>query len=91
MDTPTSIDTGRVEDHDILRGLQVIDTATGEPINGVIAADAIAGTVRRFEIENGNLVRDGDTFVIVDEKRDIRIAVIGENGPEIVALPGAED
>lgn len=80
MDTPTSIDTGRVEDHDIQRRLQVIDTATGEPITGVIAADAVAGTVRRFEVENGNLVRDGDTFVIVDEERDI----------QIVALPGSQ-
>jgi hypothetical protein len=92
MDTPTSIDTGRVEDHDILRRLQVVDTATGEPIKGVIAADAIAGTVRRFEVENGNLVLNGDSFVIVDEERDIRIEVIGEDGDgtEIIGLLGAQ-
>ncbi|MBD8548004.1 hypothetical protein [Sphingomonas sp. CFBP 8760] len=73
MDAPTSIDTGRVMERDDQRCLQVVDANTGEPVSGVIAADAIAGTVRRFEVENGNLVRDGDTFVIVDERRDIRI------------------
>jgi len=90
MDTPTSIDTGRIEDHDAMRRLQVIDTATGEPIKGVIAANVITGTVLRYEVENGNLVLDGDVFVTVDEVRAIRIEVIGENGPEIMALPGAE-
>ncbi len=86
MDAPTSIDIR----NDVPRRFRVIDAKTGEPINGVIAANVTTGTVRRFEIENGHLVRNGDTFVIVDEDRDIRIEVIDENGHEAVTLPGAQ-
>jgi len=73
MNLPTSIDIGRADDHDVLRRVRVVDAATGETIAGVITADAIAGTVRRFEVDAGQLVLKDDSFVIVDEERDIRI------------------
>ena len=53
--------------------LRVVDAATGDTIARVIEADAEKGTVRRFEVEDGNLVRDGDSFKIVEEERKIRI------------------
>ena len=53
--------------------LKVVDAGTGREIAQVIEADAQKGTVKRFAVEKGNLVRDGDTFVIVEEERAIRI------------------
>jgi hypothetical protein len=59
--------------NDILANLHVVDAATGETIARVLEADATTGKVRRYAIEDGNLVREGDAFKIVDETREIRI------------------
>ena len=58
---------------DVAAQLRVVDAKTGEPIERVLDADADAGTVRRYAVEDGNLVRDGDSFAIVEEERAIRI------------------
>ncbi len=57
----------------IAANLRVVDAATGATIERVIDADSDAGTVRRYLVEDGNLVREGDSFKVVDEARAIRI------------------
>jgi biotin carboxyl carrier protein len=59
-------------------GVRVVDAASGEAIEKVISADSAAGTVTRFAVEDGNLVRENDAFVIVTEDRAIRIEIQGE-------------
>jgi len=54
-------------------GVRVIDAQTGDVITNVIEADAKAGTVRRFAVEGGVLVREDNAFVVIDEKRAVRI------------------
>lgn len=76
---PTAIASGAFPP-EMLARLRVVDAATGETIAGVIEADAEAGTVRRFEVEGGNIVRKGDSFAVVDEQRDIRIEWIEPTG-----------
>ncbi len=68
----TAIAAGETSD-DVLRNVRVVDAATGEEIIRVISADAVAGTVTRFVVEDGNLVREGDAFTTVTEERAIRI------------------
>lgn len=58
---------------EICANLRIVDAGTGEPIERVIRADAGAGTVSRYRVEEGNLVREGDLFATVDEERAIRI------------------
>jgi biotin carboxyl carrier protein len=59
-------------------GVRVIDAASGDVIEKVISADSAAGTVTRFAVEDGNLVRENDAFVIVKEDRPIRIEILSE-------------
>lgn len=68
----TAIAAGETSD-DILCNVRVVDAATGEEIIRVISADAVAGTVTRFLVEDGNLVRNGGVFETVTEDRAIRI------------------
>ena len=60
----TAIAAGETSD-DVLRNIRVVDAATGEEIIRVISADAVAGTVTRFVVEDGNLVREGNAFATV--------------------------
>lgn len=69
---PTMIVAGGLP-NDIAANLRVVDAGTGETIERVLDADADAGTLRRHKVVDGNLVREGDSFKIVDEKRAIRI------------------
>lgn len=68
----TAIAAGETSD-DVLRNIRVVDAATGEEIIRVISADAVAGTVTRFVVEDGNLVREENAFATVTEERAIRI------------------
>lgn len=68
----TAIAAGETSD-DILRNIRVVDATTGEEIIRVISADAVAGTVTRFDVQEGNLVREGNAFATVTEERAIRI------------------
>jgi len=58
---------------EIVANLRVVDAGSGEPILKVIEADAEAGKVVRYAVENGNFVRDGDAFKVITEDRQIRI------------------
>lgn len=69
---PTMIVAGSTP-NDVARNLRVVDADTGETIERVLDADANAGTLRRHAVKDGNLVREGDSFVVVDESRKIRI------------------
>lgn len=73
-------------DDETLRNVRVVDAATGEAIERVISADADAGKVSRYAIDaDGNLVRENDTYQIVDEDRAIAIEWIVP--PVTLALP----
>ncbi len=69
---PTMIVAGGLPNA-VAANLRVVDAGTGETIDRVLDADSDAGTVRRYAVEDGNLVREGDSFKVVDEKRKIRI------------------
>lgn len=58
---------------DTARNLRVVDVENGQTIPGVIEADSVAGTLRRFDVEDGNLVREGDSFRVIEEQRAISI------------------
>lgn len=53
--------------------LRVLDAATGEAVEKVIAYDMDAGTVTRYLVEGGNLVRKDNAFVTITEDRSIRV------------------
>ncbi len=77
----------------VAANLRVLDAGTGDTIDRVLDADSDVGTVRRFAVKDGNLVREGDSFKVVDERRDIRIEWID---PPIVdgsnaGTPAAEE
>lgn len=59
---------------DIRARIAIFDAATGERIEKVTAADVDAKTLTRFDVVDGNLVRDkGGRYVMIDEEREIRI------------------
>jgi len=58
---------------DVASRLRVLDAETGGAIEKVIAYDMDAGTVTRYLVEGGNLVRRGDVFATVTEERQIRV------------------
>jgi hypothetical protein len=74
---PTAVNV-RTLPFDLLKRVRVIDASTGEPIERVIEADSEAGTVKRFAVENGNLVREDDHFKVIEEQRPIRIEIADE-------------
>ena len=61
----------------ILARIRVVDVETGERIDKVIAADAEAGTVTRYAVENGALVLENDRFKVIEESRAIAIEWLG--------------
>jgi len=62
--------------------MRVVDAKSGEAIAQVIEADADAGKLRRYAVEDGLLVREDNAFKIIDEDRAIRIEpVAGETPP----------
>ncbi|WP_088183580.1 hypothetical protein [Sphingobium sp. Z007] len=63
-----------------LARIAVVDAETGDRIEKVIQADADAGKVTRFVVEDGALVRDGNRYRTIEEERKIRIEwTDGEN------------
>lgn len=71
---PPQIIDNRTSPLDLVRNVRVVDTATGDEIAKVIAADADAGRISRFDVDpDGNLVRENDTYKIIDEDRVIRL------------------
>jgi len=58
---------------DLAANIRVVDARSGDTITNVIEADADKGMVRRHEVVDGNLVREGDAFKVLEEKREIRI------------------
>lgn len=87
----TAIAAGETSD-EVLRNIRVVDAATGEEIIRVISADAVAGTVTRFLVEDGNLVRKDDAFETVTEERAIRIEwIVPPEAPADVEPSGASD
>lgn len=69
-DAPRKIDPSMI---DLVAKVRVVDAETGRAIDKVISADVDAGTVRRYAVEHGNLVRQGDHFKVLEEERAIRI------------------
>lgn len=53
--------------------LRVVDATTGDLIVKVIEADADAGRIVRYAVEDGALVRENDRFAIIEEDRAIRL------------------
>lgn len=87
----TAIAAGETSD-DVLRNIRVVDAATGEEIIRVISADAVAGTVTRFLVEDGNLVREGNAFATVTEERAIRIEwIVPPEAPVDIEPSGTGD
>lgn len=83
---PTNVAVGKTPPA-IAANLRVVDAKTGEVILKVIAADSVAGTVRRHQVdEKGNVVREDNKFVVVDEKRACAIEWIA---PPAAAAPVA--
>lgn len=75
-EAPRSIDTTSTS-QDVLRRIVVLDDATGARIDKIISADADAGKVVRFAVENGGLVIQDNRFVTIEEDRAIRIEWLG--------------
>ena len=73
---PSSVEIG-VTAVDVLADIRVVDAETGERIDKVIFADADAGKVRRYAVENGALVLEQDQFKVIEEDRPIRIEWLG--------------
>lgn len=71
---------------EIATNVRVVDAGSGETIARVIEANADAGTVRRFAVEDGNLVRKDDEIVVIEEERAIRIEWIEPPVPETVPV-----
>ncbi|WP_433910377.1 hypothetical protein [Sphingomonas yabuuchiae] len=91
MAAATAIAAGETSD-EVLRNIRVVDAATGEEIIRVISADAVAGTVTRFLVEDGNLVRKDGAFETVTEERAIRIEwIVPPEAPADVEPSGASD
>lgn len=53
--------------------IRVVDAVTGDRIDKVVMADAVAGKVRRYAVENGGLVIEQNRPKIIEEDRVIRI------------------
>lgn len=62
-----------VTDMAVCANVRVVDAKTGEQIERVRRYDVDAGQVSRFEVKDGNLVRDGDSYKLIDEDREIRV------------------
>lgn len=58
--------------------LRVIDADTGKAIAHVLEADARKGTVRRYDVEHGNFVREGSDLKVIEEERKVRLEWIGD-------------
>lgn len=58
---------------EINNNVRIVDAKSGDEIVKVIEADADKGKVRRFDVQDGNLVRENDAFKVVDEDRAIRV------------------
>lgn len=83
---PTFAEIG-VTDMAVIANVCVVDAKTGETIERVRRYDVDAGQVSRFEVKDGNLVREGDSYKLIDEAREIRVEWI--NPP--VAEPAADE
>jgi len=83
---PTYVIAGGLPE-DVAANIRIVDAGTGETIPGVLEADVEAGKVTRYDVEGGNLVREGDAFKTVEEKRAIRIEWIK---PPLVAEAEAD-
>ena len=73
---PYCVEIG-VTNAEILSDIRIVDAETGERIDKVIFADADAGKVRRYAVENGGLVLEQDQFKVIEEDRPIRIEWLG--------------
>ncbi len=73
---PSCVEMG-VTDAEVLAEIRVVDAETGERIDKVVFADAEAGKVRRYAVENGALVLEQDKFKVIEEDRPIRIEWLG--------------
>lgn len=69
---PVQVELG-VTPQDLLAKIRVVDAATGERIDKVLFADAEAGQLRRYAVEDGGLVLENDRYKIIEEDRAIRI------------------
>ncbi|WP_242095420.1 hypothetical protein [Sphingomonas sp. CROZ-RG-20F-R02-07] len=69
---PTAVKIGEAS-ADVAARLRIVDAATGATIDRVVEADSVTGKIRRMAVENGNLIREGDRFKVIDEDRAIRI------------------
>ncbi|MEZ7273904.1 hypothetical protein NYF14_10585 [Sphingobium sp. 10 DY56-G10] len=73
---PSCVEIG-VTAVDVLADIRVVDAETGERIDKVIFADADAGKVRRYAVEDGALVLEQDQFKVIEEDRPIRVEWLG--------------
>lgn len=80
---PTFAEIG-VTDMAVCANVRVVDAKTGETIERVRRYDVDAGQVSRFEVEDGNLVREGDDYKLIDEARAIRVEWIDPPAAEPV-------
>ncbi|WP_294354038.1 hypothetical protein [uncultured Sphingomonas sp.] len=73
-----------VTDMAVCANVRVVDAKTGETIERVRRYDVDAGQVSRFEVKDGNLVREGDSYKLIDEDREIRVEWINPPSDEPV-------
>lgn len=84
---PTFAEIG-VTDMAVYANVRVVDAKTGETIERVRRYDVDAGQVSRFGVEDGNLVREGDDYKLIDEAREIRVEWI--DPPAVEPVPDEE-
>ncbi|WP_145201401.1 hypothetical protein [Sphingobium sp. B2] len=77
VEAPPSVVDINETPREALAKIRVVDAGTGTRIDKVIFADAMAGKVKRYAVENGDLVRVDDRFVIIEEDRQISIEWLG--------------
>lgn len=75
---PSTVDINATP-QELLANIRVVDADSGARIDKVIFADADAGKIRRYAVENGGLVIEDDRFVIIEEDRAVRIEWLGKN------------
>lgn len=90
--TPLSdpLPTAVVAGDRLSRRIRVLDANSGEPIAYVAEADAAAGRVRRFAVEDGAFVREGNALKIIEEDRAIRFEWI-DVADGVITAPAAEE
>ncbi len=70
--------------------LTVVDAATGVPLDHVVEVDAEKDLVRRLEVDGDSLVVRNGNFVVIEEKRAVRLEYVASIPAPADETPAAE-